>query len=195
MWEQWRQGETSGCVRCVSMLGRRGSLWNHGINSCKQFSLHRTLHADELEAATLFLDTQEESLGPARDAPSHCVLIHLGPRDVDSGFHLHLVLGMACEGLLQHFVDLVLPSRPDVVVERLEISRICRKSWREQCGRGRPVRCRANSPWYSGDAIFTVEGTKCGSQIPPSNVAVLHFSVLQRLYVWKSRSDSLRRIV
>ena len=125
-------GETPGCVRCVSMLGMRGSLWSHGSNSCKHFSLQRALHAGELEAAALFLDAQEESLGPARDAPFHRVLIHLGPRGVDSGFHLHLVLGMACEALLQHFVDLVLPSRPNVVVERVEIWRICRESWREQ---------------------------------------------------------------
>ena len=134
-------GETPGCVRCVSMLGMRGSLWSHGSNSCKHFSLQRALHAGVLEAATLFFDAHEESLGPARDAPLHRVLIHLGPRGVDSGFHLHLILGVACEAFFQHFVDLVLPSRPDVVVERVEIWRICRESWREQRRRGRPVRC------------------------------------------------------
>ena len=119
----------------------RGSLWSHGSNSCKHFSLQRALQAGVLEAATLFLDAHEEALGPARDAPLHRVLIHLGPRGVDSGFHLHFVLGVACEALFQHLVDLVLPSRPDVVVERVEIWRICRESWREQRRRGRPVRC------------------------------------------------------
>ena len=93
------------------------------------------------EAAALFFDAHEESLGPARDAPLHRVLIHLGPRGVDSGFQLHFVLGVARQALLQHFVDLVVPSRPDVVIERIEICRICRETWREQCRRGRPVRC------------------------------------------------------
>ena len=109
--------------------------------SCKHFNLQRALYAGVLEAAAFFFDAQEESLGPVRDAPLHRVLIHLGPRDGDSGFHLHLVLGLACEALLQHIVDLVLPSRPDVVIERVEIWRICREPWREQCRRGRPVRC------------------------------------------------------
>ena len=52
--------------------------------SCKHFSLQRALHAGVLEAAALFLDAEEESLGPARDAPLHHVFIHLGPRGVDS---------------------------------------------------------------------------------------------------------------
>ena len=109
------------------MLEMRGSLWSHGSNSCKHFSLQRALHAGKLEAATLFLDAQEESLGPARDAPSHHALIHLGPRGVDSGFHLHLVLGMAC-------IDLGLPSRPDVVVERhaLSVGLEIQRTFREQ---------------------------------------------------------------
>ena len=104
---------------CVSQLGMRGI-------SCNQFSLQRAPHAGVFEAAAFFFDAHEESLGPARDAPLHRVLIHLGPRGEDGGFHLHFVLGLACEALLQHFVDLVLPSRPDVVVERVEIWRICR---------------------------------------------------------------------
>ena len=109
--------------------------------SCEHFSPQHTLHSGVFEAATLFSDAQEESLGPARDAPLHRVLIHLSLRGVDSGFHLHFVLGVACEALLQHFVDLVLPSCPDVVLERIEIWRICRESRREQCRCGRPVRC------------------------------------------------------
>ena len=108
--------------------------------SCKQFSLHRAPHAGVFEAA-FFLDAHEESLGPARDAPLHRVLIHLGPRGVESGFHLHFVLGLACEAFIQHFVDLVLPSRPDVVVERVEICGLCTKTRRELCRCGRPVRC------------------------------------------------------
>ena len=115
---------------CVSRLGMRGFLWSHVSISCKHFSLQRAPHTTVFEAATLLFDTQEESLGPARDAPLHRVLIHLGPRGVDSGFHLHFILGVACGALLQHFVDLVLPSRPDVVVERIEIWRICRESQR-----------------------------------------------------------------
>ena len=43
-------GETPGCVRCVSMLGMRGSLWSHGSNRCKHFSLQRALYAGVLEA-------------------------------------------------------------------------------------------------------------------------------------------------
>ena len=101
--------------------------------SCKQFSLQRALHAGVFEAATHFLDEHEESPGPTRDAALHRVLIHPGPRGVDSSFHLHLVLGVACEALLQHFVDLVLPSRPDVEVERIEIWRICKESRRQEC--------------------------------------------------------------
>ena len=129
---------------CVSQLGMRGI-------SCKQFSLRRAPHAGASEAAAFFFDAHEESLGPARDAPLHLILIHLA-RGVDRGFHLHFVLGLACEALLQHFVDLVLPSRPDVVVERVEFWRICRESWREQCRRGRPVRrihCANFMSWRS----------------------------------------------
>ena len=72
----------------------RGSLWSHVSISCKHFSLQRAPHAGVFEAAVLFFDAHEESLGPARDAPLHSVLIHLGPRGVDSGFHLHFVLGL-----------------------------------------------------------------------------------------------------
>ena len=88
---------------CVSRLGTRGI-------SCKQFSLQRAPPAGVFEAAAFFFDAHEESLGPTRDAPLHCVLIHLDPRGADSGFHLHFVLGLACEALLQHFVDIVVPS-------------------------------------------------------------------------------------
>ena len=73
--------------------------------SCRHLSLQRALPAGVLEAATLILDAQEVSLGPARDAHLHRVLIQLGPRGVDSGFLLHFVLGVACEELLQHLVD------------------------------------------------------------------------------------------
>ena len=49
---------------------------------------------------------------------------------------------MACEALLQHLGDLALPIHPDVVVEQVEIWRICRESWREpacihDCGKGK----------------------------------------------------------
>ena len=132
-------GETPGCVRSlVCFPARNGS---HVSTSCKRFSLQRAPHAGVFEAAAFFFDAYEESVGPARDAPLHRVLIHLGPRGADSGFHLHFVLGVACEALLQHFVDLVLPSRPDLVVERIKIWRICRESQREQCRCGRQVRC------------------------------------------------------
>ena len=46
----------------ISRLGMRGI-------SCKHFSLQRAPHAGVLEAAALFFDAHEESLGPARDAP------------------------------------------------------------------------------------------------------------------------------
>ena len=142
-------------------LGRRGFLWSHVSISCKHFSLQRAPHAGVFEAAALFFNAHEVSLGPARDAPLHRILIHLGPRGVDSGFDLHFVLGVPCEALFQHFDDLGLPSRPDVVVERIEIWRICRESlweasslrhctnfvsWRS-CG-------WVPHPWCSGDAIF-----------------------------------------
>ena len=158
--------------------------------SCKHFSLQRALHAG---------DPQEESLGPARDAPLHRVLIHLGSRGVDSGFHLHSVLGVACEALLQHFVDLVLPSRPDVVVERFEVWRICKESRREQCHSGGPDEIAlspsgcSNEPRALGILAlpFSVEDTKCGSQTPPSNVApaatmmpFMNFATLESHHVW-----------
>ena len=54
--------------------------------SCKHFSLQRAPHAGVFEAAALIFDAQEESLGPARAAPLHRVLIHLGPRNVDFQF-------------------------------------------------------------------------------------------------------------
>ena len=77
---------------CVSRLGMRGI-------SCKPFSVQRANHAGVFEAAAFFFDAHEESLGPALDAPLHGVLIHQGPHDADSGFHLHFVLGLACEAL------------------------------------------------------------------------------------------------
>ena len=66
----------------ISRLEMRGII-------CKHFSPQRAPHAGVFEAAALFFDAQEESLGPARDAPLHRVLIQLGPCGVDSGFHLH----------------------------------------------------------------------------------------------------------
>ena len=108
---------------CVSRLGMRGI-------SCKQFSLQRAPHAGVFEAAAFFFDAHEESLGPARDAPLHRVLIQLGPRGVDSGFHLHFRSWL---GLRRAPSALCRPSCADVVVERVEIWIICRESWREHC--------------------------------------------------------------
>ena len=40
-----------------------------------------------------------------------------------------------------------------MVVERVEIWRICRESWREQCRRGRPVRCNTAPISCHGGAV------------------------------------------
>ena len=119
---------------CVSQLGMRGI-------SCKQFSLQSASRGCIRSCRLLFRCTggvawasSRCSSSPRFDPPgsTRCRQRHSSP------FRSWLGLRSAPH---QHIVDLVLPSRPDVVVERVDIWRICRESWREQCRRGRPVRC------------------------------------------------------
>ena len=66
-------------------------------------------------------------------------------RAIQTATYISFVFDVTYEAFLQHLVGLVLSSRPNMVVERIEIWWIYSESWDEQFRRGRAVRCITTS--------------------------------------------------